>query len=89
MAGIDDFALSKLELFQNEPNPADNITSIRFNATGDALLRITDMLGNVMVSETVSGNAVQIKTSQFMPGIYTYELISGHKVLQKKMAVVH
>ncbi len=89
VAGINDFAAGKLELLQNEPNPADNITIIRFNVTGGALLRITDMLGNVIVSKTVSGNAVQIETSQFMPGIYTYELISGNKVLQKKMAVVH
>jgi hypothetical protein len=76
-------------IFQNEPNPANESTTIHFNLISkNSQLHITDMLGNIVFEKEVNGTQFTIDLKNFRPGIYYYELISDNRKLLRKMAVV-
>lgn len=70
----------------------DNETIAYFNGsewvvsnTGRATLQVVDMLGHVLSSETVNGNAtLNLKEA---PGVYTIRLIRGDNVMVQKIVV--
>jgi len=55
------------------------------NTNGDATLQVIDVMGRVLTTETVSGNAT-ISLNQ-MPGVYMLRLVSGDSVKVQKVVV--
>ena len=87
-------------LDQNYPNPANGLTTIRFNLPVDAVitLRILDVTGKVVSTEItnesmpVGEQAYTLDASKYASGSYIYELTTvqpnGHAVtLTKKMTL--
>jgi len=86
-AGDDTFAV-----FQNEPNPFNDKTTISFNlpAAGDAMLKVFDVTGKVIYTNKGSfGNGmnsfVLSKTDLPANGVMIYQIESGANVDTKKM----
>jgi trimeric autotransporter adhesin len=80
-------------LYQNEPNPFDNYTVIRYyipeNTLGEASVVFNDMYGNEIKKEeiTVKGlNNIKANTDNLASGIYSYSLyVDGKLIDTKKM----
>ena len=53
---------------------------------GEATLQVVDMLGRIVKSETINGNAT-ISTANFGAGIYVMRLINGENVMTQKIVV--
>jgi hypothetical protein len=56
------------------------------NNMGDATLQVVDVMGRVLSSETVSGNAT-LSTSNLSAGVYVMRLINGENVMTQKIVV--
>lgn len=63
------------------PNPAGDKVRIQWNSTGFYSVRLLDLTGRVVYSQSVSGNSVDIDLKNFADGIYLAEL-SGLGVKQ-------
>ncbi|MEO8150079.1 MAG: T9SS type A sorting domain-containing protein [Bacteroidia bacterium] len=89
-AGIADYTGNEFYISQNEPNPANETTTIHFNLASNkkATLRITDVLGSVVFEKEVIGTQLTLDLKNFKSGVYFYELQSGEKRLVRKMVVV-
>jgi hypothetical protein len=90
-----DFTPAKFELNQNFPNPFNPSTVIgyRIAEQGQVLLKVYDVLGRevaVLVNEIKSAGyyRVNFDASRLSSGIYFYSLISGNKIVQKKMMLI-
>ncbi len=79
------------------PNPAQNVANLIIKSTGTskAVLRIMDVMGNVVVSKTIelsfdeTGDShTPINISSYAQGIYIIELISGSTRTQTKLNVI-
>jgi trimeric autotransporter adhesin len=83
----------RIILYQNEPNPFDNYTVIRYyipeTTLGEASIVFNDMYGNEIKKEeiTVKGfNNIKANTDNLASGIYSYSLyVSGKLIDTKKM----
>jgi len=83
-------------LYQNYPNPVNNVTKIRYNITKRTAvsLVVLDMNGNEierLVSDVRSPGiySVDFNTSDLKSGIYNYQLTTGNFVENKKMIIIH
>ena len=87
-------ASAGLELFQNQPNPANGFTTISFNQpmAGAVSLRIYDLNGRLL-SELENGSvsagthSYRVDLSNVGAGVYLYELRSASSVLTRKLLV--
>ena len=83
------------ELFQNEPNPFNGVTTISFNLVekADATITITDVTGKSIITKSVDGvkgyNSVTISSSVLgVSGFYFYTVESGEFTATKKMMLM-
>lgn len=81
-------------LFQNNPNPANNITNIRFELVnaGEVVLEIRDMTGRIVETRDLGtlGTGVhgeRVNTSSMEAGLYTYSVIINGSRLTKTMVI--
>lgn len=54
--------------------------------TGEATLQVVDMLGRIVSSESVNGNAT-LSTDNLMSGVYMFRLVNGENVKVQKVVV--
>jgi hypothetical protein len=83
---------NEFTLLQNNPNPSNGNTEIKFNTpiSGNVTLTVTDMFGKLVYSEsiqTLSGmNTVKL-TNSLSAGIYTYSVNNNNVLLSKQMII--
>lgn len=91
--GIQEITVAGLELGQNYPNPASDITTIQFSLpyNGEYAFAIYNMMGQSLYEE--SGNKaggvykVEINVNEFPKGVYFYSLRFEDRILVKKMII--
>jgi hypothetical protein len=88
-------SLSSARLDQNTPNPFNQTTLISYylpQASGSAIIQITDIFGQPVKSVPLSVNGygqLTLQTGQLAAGTYTYSLIVGGQLIDtKKMLLV-
>lgn len=95
-AGVEEDQV-KLESIYVIPNPAQEFISLNLKATGtsNAMLRIVDLMGNVVISKAINLSFDEtgvshtlIDTHSFSQGIYIIEVISGSTRTQTKLNVI-
>lgn len=90
------FPTATLSLRQNTPNPAFDLTAVRFSspALGPAKVELFDLQGRVLDSQstTLAGNAgeheVFLRVRGLKPGCYVYRVTAGGESATKRMLVV-
>lgn len=81
------------ELLQNEPNPFQNITQIKYalptNQTEGQIV-ITEISGRTIktIALSASSGTVELTAGELSPGVYLYSLVAGNKVLKTNKMVV-
>lgn len=71
------------------PNPASNNLTVDFDGANSAELKMVDVLGNVVLTKTISGKET-IDVSNFRNGIYFVAISSeGRKPVVRKVIVRH
>lgn len=92
-AGITIIHKDEFSSAQNSPNPFGEETTIKFTTGqgGDVSLRVMDILGNSVHTQTVNAvpgeNAVKFRNSGLANGVYMYTLSNGAKTVTRKMIV--
>ena len=85
---------AKFELYQNEPNPADGKTNIRYsiNKMAEGKILIYDLSGRMIFSRKLWSkpglNKFELETSQFGEGIYFYSLSFENQQQIKKLIII-
>jgi hypothetical protein len=75
--------------FSMFPNPSDEFVSIQLNNTEKGLVKVVDLLGNVIYSESIFTSS-KINTSDFKNGVYFVTIESeGVKLASRKLVVRH
>ena len=70
------------------PNPTSKTVNVTFPANGKVTVQILDLNGRVVVSkEVVNASFVSFNVSNYVPGVYTYKVISDKKVSSGKIIV--
>jgi len=94
-SGIETLESDGFALFQNEPNPFNQTTSIGFRlpSAADAKLSVFDAEGRLIFDKTdyfkEGYNTVQLEASQLrVPSVLYYKLESGSQVAWRKMVLV-
>lgn len=84
--GIEDVEKNKITLF---PNPVTKTSVINFpnEFEIDALI-ILDLSGRIINKEQISGSFIYIDGSQFIPGIYFYQVFSKGKLIKTEKFLV-
>ncbi len=82
------------QLYQNFPNPSDELTNIRFTKlTQNTMLLVTDIRGKKVLEKNIPFNSesITLNTSKLASGIYFYQLYTEQNQVVKpqKMLVVH
>jgi hypothetical protein len=87
-------AIDNITLEQNNPNPLDKFTTIRYNITEGAKnskLIVTDLTGKVIkqvqLGSSLSGT-VKFDATGLSSGNYTYSIVIDGKIIQTKKMVV-
>lgn len=83
------------ELYQNEPNPFNKVTTINYSLPESGLVKLTiyDMAGKVMRVYRLQGskgmNSYQLKKEEIgTSGVLYYQLDANHNTATKKMIVI-
>lgn len=63
------------------PNPASSTVRIALNDTKATSIRITDITGKVVKTETVLSNVVNINVENLPVGLYVYQVINNESVV--------
>ncbi|MFK7783460.1 MAG: T9SS type A sorting domain-containing protein [Crocinitomicaceae bacterium] len=72
------------------PNPATSYFKVTVNNAADASVQVVDVLGNVVLKETVMGNSKTINTSNFRNGIYFVKVTANkQRPVIRKIIVKH
>lgn len=72
------------------PNPANEFVKVKTNGVEGATLKMVDVLGNVVMKETVIGTSKTINTENFRNGIYFVIVeAEGAKPINRKVIVRH
>ncbi|HEU4717191.1 MAG TPA: PKD domain-containing protein [Bacteroidia bacterium] len=71
------------------PNPANDQVLISFNEEIDGNLRITDLPGNVVMDQKVSGRNVKVDVSMLPAGCYNLTVTNGTDRWNEKIVVIH
>ena len=70
------------------PNPASSYVKIKTNGVEGATVKMVDVLGNVVLKETVMGTSKTINTSDFRNGIYFVTVeAEGSKPITRKLII--
>ena len=70
------------------PNPASKTVNISFPANGKVTVQLLDINGRVAVSKEVTdASVVSFNVSNFVPGVYTYKVISNKNVTSGKVMI--
>ncbi len=81
-------------LYQNQPNPADGTTTIRYflpGNTASALLKVFSTTGVEVYSRQLTGKGageVQLSGHAFAPGTYVYQLVVDGRAVDSKKLVL-
>ncbi len=92
-AGIDINKTSEFHVYQNQPNPFSQSTTINyFMPKADNLeFKVYDIVGNCVVNISQSAskgkNTIQLNRDNLASGIYIYELSNGKSTLRKRMII--
>jgi hypothetical protein len=90
--GISDRVDSRIELFQNYPNPFREETKIHYtlpNGIDGAEIQLFDLSGKCLKRYVANqSGSVIIKSSEFKAGIYFYSLIIGGKPVNTKRMIL-
>lgn len=79
----------KIAALKIAPNPANNYVNINFDGTQPAEIKVVDVLGNVVLSETIS-NSKKLDVSSFRNGIYFVTVMGEDtKPVTRKLIVRH
>ncbi|MEJ6775889.1 MAG: T9SS type A sorting domain-containing protein [Crocinitomicaceae bacterium] len=71
------------------PNPANSYVSVSANGVNSASVTLVDVLGNIIMKETMSGSKT-INISDYKNGIYFFRIESdGVKAITRKIIVRH
>ena len=74
------------EAYKVYPNPAKDfitiVTPVKFNE-----IRLVNYLGQVIYTQKVKGNSLQINTSGFGTGMYILQIFTGTQVISKKISI--
>ena len=75
------------------PNPANSYAVIQYplNEWGAARVNVFDMLGNLVLQSTISGqpSVYRVDATRLVNGVYTIEIRSGQQVATRKLVVQH
>ena len=72
------------------PNPANSFVKIKTNDVQGATLKMLDVLGNIVLKETVMGTSKSINTESFRNGIYFVIVeAEGSQPITRKVIVRH
>lgn len=72
------------------PNPAKSYVTVKTNGVDGASVKMVDVLGNVVLKETVMGSSKTINTESFRNGIYFVVVeAEGAKPINRKVIVRH
>jgi hypothetical protein len=86
-ASIEEIAALSVSL---APNPASSLLKVTTNGVSGAKIKMVDVLGNVVLSETVIGTAKSIDVANFRNGIYFVIVeADGAKTVSRKVVVRH
>jgi hypothetical protein len=91
--GMDEYSGNGFYLWQNVPNPSDNLTYIQYQipSDGKVTFEIRDLLGQIInsqQSEAKAGlNRIEISTLKMSTGVYYYSVTFDGQRLTKKMVV--
>ncbi len=79
-----------LEYFTLLPNPANESIDIRFSESGNHKIKVTDILGKIILEKTTNENSLTINSSQLPNGIYfVFEFNSKNQIFTQKLIIVH
>ncbi len=70
------------------PNPARTHFTIRHQANID-IIRVFDMNGRMIISQTINDSQTRIETSEFMNGLYIVQIITQGQIFNQKLQVSH
>lgn len=94
--GIKESTLTKVTPLSTSPNPAADMTTIRFTShnVGQVTIEIIDLLGRsitrLQLHELTKGEyTIPIDTSRFPNGVYFYTLKNASNVETKRLVVAH
>ena len=68
------------------PNPTDGVFSLEFEAEGEYLVTLADMIGKALLRQTANGQRVQMDLSNYPAGAYLLTIEDGKR--QSTMRVV-
>lgn len=72
------------------PNPANNFVKIKTNGAEGATVKMMDVLGNVVLKETVMGSSKTINTESFRNGVYFIRIeADNQRTINRKVIVKH
>ena len=83
---------NEFTLLQNNPNPSNGNTEIKFNSpiSGNVTFTLVDMFGKLVYSESIhslSGMNTLKLTNSLSAGIYTYSVNNNNVLLSKQMII--
>jgi hypothetical protein len=92
--GIVEQASVNFKLFQNNPNPANDVTRIRYtlNQANKVSLQVRDITGKLVFDQVygqqnTGTNSIELNVNAFGAGVYTYTLTVGEEQVTRKMMV--
>jgi len=86
--GIDDLSADNWE-WNVYPNPANDVTTVSWSATGADLvsIRVLDINGKLVMQQEINGQSVVLPTDHLEPGVYFVSLKVGDQYHVKKLMV--
>lgn len=69
------------------PNPATDYVMVDFGAENANKLEIVNLLGEILFSESVSMNSVNLDVSEFNPGCYFINIAFSNKTITQKLII--
>jgi len=85
---------TRFELFQNEPNPANSNTKIRYtiNKPANGNFRLIDLAGRIILERNIVSkpgmNLIELATSDLSDGVYYYSLSFDKLRRTKKLIII-
>ncbi len=69
------------------PNPANQ--SLNIDAEGMTQIRVSNLLGQVMIEKIVDGNTLTINTSDWIEGLYLVNIGTKNGTVVRRISIVH
>jgi predicted sulfurtransferase len=79
----------KIESLSVFPNPAQNSFTVRLPEQGNFNIRITDVTGRVVISESGKNGSVSINADNLADGLYVVKATDGNTILLNKLIKRH